>query len=351
MEAWPMAEQEPFGKPPPKKKSLSEELLKDDFFKPPIDDIYPTEKGTTEPFLEAEPPAKPFLEEESPISPLEQTFEPLPSEEEPQVKVFAAQEEEKGIDPKKIAMIAGGGLVVVFLIIVGVKFLGGGEKQTLVPALVAQPPIQTPSPSVPPTPLPPLVTEQKPPVPPVEQRTPPEPPPPKKVVKKPVPPPAVVAKPAPKLAPKYTLEVGRYSKKELARPNKKLIRLGLSPFTITDKESTDVNYVVIDQKFDEGEARAASMKVEFVGGVKNKLITQSDGTFTIQAGPFSSLSKVVEIKNKISELGFPTRIDFSSSTKVVYRLRVGKFATRSEADKTLARLRQNGFSPKLKKLK
>jgi cell division protein FtsN len=350
-----MAEQDPFEKKPPKKKSLSEELLKDDFFKPPIDDIYPVEKETSEHFLEAEPPATPFLEEEPPISPLEDTFEPLLPEEEPQVKVFGDREEVKGIDPKKIALIAGGSLVVVLSIIVGVRFLGGEEKQTLVQAPVAQPLTQAPAPPVPTTPSPPTVTGHEPPapppVPPLEQTRPPEPPPPKKVIKKPAAPPAVAAKPAPRLVHKYTLEVGKYSKREFARHNRTLIRLGLSPFSITEKETSEINYVVVDQRYDEAEARAASMKVEFVGGIKNKIITQSDGSLTIQAGPFNSLNKAIETKNTISGLGLATRIDFSSSTKVVYCLRVGKFATHADADKTLALLRQNGYSPKIKSLK
>lgn len=350
-----MAEQDPFEKKPPKKKSLSEELLKDDFFKPPIDDIYPAEKETAEPFLEAEPAATSFLEEDLPISPLEDTFEPLLPEEEPQVKAFGDREEIKGIDPKKIALIAGGSLVVVLSIIVGVRFLGGEEKQTLVQAPVAQPLTQAPAPAVPTTPPPPTVTKYQPPVPPptppIEQNMPPAPPPPKKVIEKPVAPPVVAAKPAPKLVPKYTLEVGRYSEREFARHNRTLIRLGLSPFTITEKEKTEINYVVVDQRYDEAEARAASMKVEFVGGIKNKIINQSDGSFTIQAGPFNSLNKAIEAKNTISGLGLATRIDFSSSTKVVYSLRVGKFATRAGADKTLAFLRQNGYSPKIKSLK
>ncbi|GAI15428.1 unnamed protein product, partial [marine sediment metagenome] len=187
-----MAEQEPFGKPPPKKKSLSEELLKDDFFKPPIDDIYPAEKDTAEPFLESEHPAEPFLEEEASISPLEETFEPLPSEEEPQVKAFGYREEGKGFDLKKIALVAGGGLIVVCLTIVGVRLFGGGGKQTFVQAPVKQPLIQTPAPSLPPTPPSPLVTENKPLV---------TPPPPKKVVERPAAPPVVAAKSAPKLVP------------------------------------------------------------------------------------------------------------------------------------------------------
>ncbi len=356
-----MAEQDPFEKRPPKKKSLSEELLKDDFFKPPIDDIYPTEKETTESFLEAEPPSSSFLEDDLPISPLEDTFEPLLPEEEPQVKAFGDREEVKGIDPKKIALIAGGSFIVILSIIVGVKFIGGEEKQTLVQAPVAQPLTQAPAPAVPTTPpipaTPPPSTVTKyeppvpPPVPPIEQNMPPEPPPPKKVIEKPVAPPVVAAKSAPKLVPRYTLEVGRYSETEFARHNRTLIRLGLSPFSITEKETNEINYVVVDQSYDEAEARAASMKVEFVGGIKNKIITQSDGSFTIQAGPFTSLNKAIEAKNNISGLGLATRIDFSSSTKVVYSLRVGKFATRADADKTLALLRQNGYSPKIKSLK
>ncbi|UCD84588.1 MAG: SPOR domain-containing protein [Deltaproteobacteria bacterium] len=359
-----MAEQDPFGKNPPKKKSLSEELLKDDFFKPPIDDIYPTDRGdTSEPFPEIETPStKSFLEEDLPISPLDEPFDSFPSEDEPQVKVFAVQEEEKRIEPKKIALIAGGGLLAVGLIIVGVILIfGGKEQQSLVPAPVAQPLVQAPAPTQPPAPPSPLATDQTPPPspPPVEPSQPPAPSPPKQVAEIPAPPPAVarpappppVAKPAPVLEPRYTLEVGRYDKGELASHNRKLARLGLSSFTITEKKTTEVNYVVVDQRFDEGEARAASMKVEFVGGIKNDVLTQNDGSYTIRAGPYNSLSKVVEIKNKISELGYATRIDFSTSTDVIYRLRVGKFATKSDAEKTLALLRQNGFSPVIKNLK
>ncbi len=358
-----MAEQEPSGKKPPKKKGLSKEFLKDGFFSPSFDNLFFAKKDAARVFPEDESPAESFLEEEAPVSPLAGTFKQLPPEERHQVKAFAAREER--IDRKRIALVAGGVLIMVCLTITGIKLLGGGGRQTHVPTQVKQPLIQPPVSIVPHLPPSPLVTKQKPPVPPsvipIEQKKPPESPPPKKVVGKPTAPPVVVAKPVPKLVPKYTLEIGRYSKKELVKPQKKLIQLGLSPFTISQKKSTEIMYVVADQrfgegqgagqKFNEGRARAASMKLDFKGGIKNKIVPQKDGTFAIQAGPFDTLSKVVEIKNKISELGFTTRIDFSSSTKVVYHLRVGKFVTRSDADKTLALLRHNGFSPEVRRLK
>lgn len=321
-----MSDQESGGKPQ-EEKNLFDELILDDFFKPATADILPLEKDMA--VTEANPRAKPFLEEGPPVTLFEENSEQLTSEGEILVRAYAGRKERKGINRKKITLVTGGSLVIlVCLITFGAKFLGAGEEQDLVEVSVKQYLIQ----------------------PHVSTGSVIPPPPPKKAEVKPAAPPTVAAKSVSQSVPKYTLEIGRYSKNKLVNPQKKLIRLGLSPFTINEKKTTEVKYMVVDQKLNKDQARAASIKLDYVGGVKNIIVSQDDGTFTVQSGPYSSMSKAVETKNKISELGFATRIDFRSVTSVVYRLMVGKFANRTDADRTSEILRQNGFAPKVRKL-
>jgi hypothetical protein len=321
-----MSDQESGGKTQ-ERKSLFDELIEDDFFKPATDGILPLEKNMA--VAEANPRAKLFLEEDPPVTLLEEDSEQLIPKEEIPVRSYAVREGRKGIDRKKITLVAGGSLVsLACLITFGVKFLGVGEGQNLVEVPLKQRLIQPHVSTGPATP----------------------PPPPKRAEVKPTDPLTIVVKPVSQAVSKYTLEIGRYSKNRLVNPQKKLIRLGLSTFTISEKRTTEVKYVAVEHKLNKDEARAASIKLDFVGGIKNKIISQNDGTFTVQSGPFSSMSKAVETKNKISELGFTARIDFRSVTSVVYRLMVGKFATLSDADRTSELLQQNGFAPKVRKL-
>ncbi|UCD84189.1 MAG: SPOR domain-containing protein [Deltaproteobacteria bacterium] len=308
-------------------KNLFEQLIEDDFFKPADDDISPPEKDQN--VEEAKPRAKSFLEEEAPVELFEEDSKKLIPDEEIPVRAYSGRKERKGIDRNKIALVGGGSLVVLFcLITFGTKYLGAGEGQGLV-ELPGEQHLIKPHAStelVVPTPLP------------------------KKADVKPTAPQTVAARTVSQQVPEFTLEVGRYSKDELASSQKKLIRLGLSTSTVRENKTTEVKYVTIDQKFNKDQARAASIKLDFVGGVKNRIVNQKEGTFTVQSGPFSSMGKAVEAKNKISQLGFAARIDFRSATSTVYRLRAGEFVTRSDTEKTSELLRQNGFAPKVIKL-
>ncbi len=63
--------------------------------------------------------------------------------------------------------------------------------------------------------------------------------------------------------------------------------------------------------------------------------------YTIQVGAFSSKREAQTLKKKLSKKGYTVFINTSKRGKILYRVRVGRFIKRSDAEKAALRLRIN----------
>ncbi len=180
----------------------------------------------------------------------------------------------------------------------------------------------------------------------------------KKEVKTPVkvPPPPPPKKPTAKVAkkevPRYTVQVGAYTDKaKLAKATASLKKLGIEPYTVKQWKKTKKKLynVYLDQKYILGIANSVSMKLK-IFEIKNKIIKQKDGKYSISAGSFSTRKKAEKVKRRIIDTGYPATITPKSSTQLVYLCRAGKFSTKKEADRIANTLRNSGFKPKIVEL-
>lgn len=325
-----------------KSKSLSDELLKDDFFKPPVDEIM--EEDVAGEAAEEVQSVDEVLDEADALAEGEK---PAPSQ---------------GV-PVKYLIIGGGGLLVIGVVIVVYFLLFSGPKikpapviQPGGPAPVVQAPAQpaAPAPAAPqvkppsapaPTPAP----TPAPAAPPAAAPEPSQPAP----AEKPATPPAAQPEPEKKpvqvaAVPRFTLSLGTYADEaELKASLAKLKGLGLNPISEEKTITTAKYFIFLNEKLTPGQAKANSLKLKMLQKIENEIIPQADGTAKVRVGPLADKKQATEMKGKMDGAGFPSEIRAEESKAQGYSLKAGKFATREEANKTISTLKQKGLKAEI----
>ncbi|MCX5868262.1 MAG: SPOR domain-containing protein [Proteobacteria bacterium] len=282
-------------------------------------------------------------------------------EEPGSVAESARSDQLKGV-PVKYLIIGGAGLLVLIVVGFLLYFLVfSGPK--IKPAAVVSPGetvpvVQAPAQPAPPSPAssqvnPPAAPE------PTPAPAPPEP--------KPVAPPASAAPektkpaaaPAPKpepekkpvqvaAVPRFTLSLGIFTEEEEVKANlTKLKGLGLEPVSEEKTVTTQKYFIYLNEKLTQGQAKANSFKLKMINKIENEIVPQPDGTARVRVGPITDKNQATEMKGRMEGAGYSSEIQTEESKGKGFLLKVGKFATRDEANKTIATLKQKGLKAEI----
>jgi len=324
-------------KPSNKGKSLGEELLKDDFFKPPVDEI---------------------LEEDLAG---EETIESLTADEILEEEPVSASYPRAGSKEFPIKYVIFGGAGVVVIAVVGILlYITVLSKPKIPTSPTVQPQVQVTQIGVPQAP--PEATQPEPPAPAPSEPPPPEPSP--AVTEKPAPPPPPQPQPSPPPKPsppppqpvavakapepRFSLEVGTYSSQSSFNSAFAQVKsLGLDPYSQTKNVSNAIYYIYLNDSFTPGQAKANSLKLKVIQKIASEEVPQADGSVLVRTGPFSSQGDAASMKSRLDGAGFPSRIDAVKTVSKAYVLKAGKFPTREEAEEARAKLRARGFKAEI----
>lgn len=306
-------------------KSLSDELLKDDFFKPPVDEIL--EEDVSSAAVEEVLPIDDILEEPGPVA------------------ESARSDQPKGV-PVKYLIIGGAGLLVLIFVGFLLYFLVFSNLKIKPAAVVSPgetvPVVQAPAQPAPPSPASPQVNPPAVPEPTPAQAIPeakPAPAPKPEPEKKPV---QVAA------VPRFTLSLGIFTEEGEVKANlTQLQGLGLAPVLEEKTVITQKYFIYLAEKLTQGQAKANSLKLKVINKIENEIVPQPDGAARVRVGPIMGKNQAAEMKGRMERAGYPSEIQTEAFKGKGFLLKAGRFATRDEADKTVATLKQKGFKAEI----
>ena len=308
-------------------KSLSDELLKDDFFKPPVDEIM--EEDVSSEAVEEVLPIDEILEEPGPVA------------------ESARSDQLKGV-PVKYLIIGGAGLLVLIFVGFLLYFLVFSNLKIKTAAVVSPgetfPVVQAPAQPAPPSPASPQVSPPAAPEP-----TPAQAPPETKPAAAPAPKPEPEKKPVQVAAvPRFTLSLGIFTEEEEVKANlTKLKGLGLEPVSEEKTVTTQKYFIYLNEKLTQGQAKANSFKLKMINKIENEIVPQPDGTARVRVGPITDKNQATEMKGRMEGAGYSSEIQTEESKGKGFLLKAGRFATRDEANKTIATLKQKGLKAEI----
>jgi rare lipoprotein A len=126
---------------------------------------------------------------------------------------------------------------------------------------------------------------------------------------------------------------------------------------IMAKESKDLKAALLGQKVEDVKV-AAQPVIQVPSAGQNKTLTLynankadrittshgADNRYFVQAGSFSQRSSAVGLKNKLSKYGNANVAQAYVNGKSFYRVRIGPFSFKEEAEVTLAKVKNSGIS-------
>jgi len=319
-------------------KSLSDELLKDDFFKPPVDEIMDED-------VSAEASEGVLPADEVP--------------EEPDVVSAGGKSDQGNGVPVKYLIIGGAGLlVIVALVLLYFLVLSGPKIQPeMVPPAGTVPVAQVPAQPPAPAPVaPPVAQPSAPapaPTPPASQPAAPSEP------ASPPPAPAPAAKPKPELkpepkpvqvaaVPRFTLSLGIFTNEADQKASQAKVKsLGWETVSQEKTVTAEKYFIFLNEKLTPGQAKANSLKLKMLQRIENEIIPQADGTAQVRVGPFPDKNQAKQTLDKMNGAGFPSEIQAEQTQVKSYALKTGRFATREEANKAVSTLKQKGLKAEI----
>lgn len=104
-------------------------------------------------------------------------------------------------------------------------------------------------------------------------------------------------------------------------------------------------FLILDKVFNEGEAKAYSLKLKVVHKLENTIKTQPGGKGQVWIGPFEKLTEVAKTTKMLKDEGYETRVQIKKKPGKKVFLFAGPFASKIDMIKAKAVLKKNGFSP------
>jgi len=104
-------------------------------------------------------------------------------------------------------------------------------------------------------------------------------------------------------------------------------------------------FLILDKVFNEGEAKADSLKLKVVHKLENTIKPQPGGTDQVWIGPFEKLTEAVKTTKMLKDKGYETRVQIKKKPGRKVFLFAGPFASKVDMIKAKAVLKKNGFSP------
>lgn len=125
---------------------------------------------------------------------------------------------------------------------------------------------------------------------------------------------------------------------------KRLGDMGYTPdvHTVTARITHHRVYVGEWSSREEAERTGRQLNVD---GFPSKVISLPGGKFALEAGSFLRLNEAIDLAHKLQTKDHTAKIVSERVPTPVHQVRVGKYASRAEADKALEALKGKGFKP------
>lgn len=125
---------------------------------------------------------------------------------------------------------------------------------------------------------------------------------------------------------------------------KRLGDMGYTPDVHTVTARITHHRVFVGEWSSREEAERAGRQLN-VDGFPSNLVTLPPDKFTLQAGSFLRLNEAIDLAHKLQSKNHTAKIVSEPIPTPVHQVRVGKYASRAEADKALEALKGKGFKP------
>ena len=143
----------------------------------------------------------------------------------------------------------------------------------------------------------------------------------------------------------YAVQVGAYAvKSNVNAPASKLRRDGLDPYIVEKRQHVNLYEVIVGSPDNKDEAKALAGRLKKIG-YRPSIKRGKSGEYVVIAvtHPKSSLASRSVTLMKDEGLS-NVRIAKRSGTRILNQLRVGEYSSAAAANKTLARVKSNGFA-------
>ena len=125
---------------------------------------------------------------------------------------------------------------------------------------------------------------------------------------------------------------------------KRLGDMGYTPDVHTVTARITHHRVYVGEWSSRAEAERTGRQLN-VDGFPSNVVTLPGDKFTLQAGSFLRLNVAIDLAHKLQTKNHPAKIVSEPVPTPVHQVRVGKYASRAEADKALESLKGKGFRP------
>lgn len=125
---------------------------------------------------------------------------------------------------------------------------------------------------------------------------------------------------------------------------KRLGDMGYTPDVHTVTARITHHRVFVGEWSSREEAERAGRELN-VDGFPSNVVTLPGDKFTLQAGSFLRLNEAIDLAHKLQTKNHTAKIVSEPVPTPVHQVRVGKYASRAEADKALESLKGKGFKP------